>query len=175
MSVAEIIDKPSFLINTRYIPPYNQVLGYGQFSYNANVSLLGSNIATPIPYDTTEIAQFCAYSGSTIDILKAGVWKIGFSIQLDRLAGGTAHTDIWIKKNGVNVPRSGSRIVVQGNNGEVFLYCENILNLNLNDKIQVYFLSSDTNIIAAYFPGSGVAPNDIPAIPSIITTLIQLT
>lgn len=175
MSVAEIIDKPSFLINPRFIPPYNQVLGYGQFSYNTNVPLLGSNVATPLPYDTTEIAQFCSYTGSSINILKAGVWKFAYSLQLDRTAGGTAHTDIWIRKNGINVSRSGSRVVVQGNNGETFLYCEFILSCNINDTIQVYFASTDTNIIASYFPASGTSPNDIPAIPALITTLVQLS
>ena len=175
MSVREIINNTTKLIETKWLPPYNLLLGYGQFSYNANVPLAGANVATPIPYDTTEIAQFCSYTGSSINILKAGVWKFAYSLQLDRLAGGTTHTDIWIKKNGVNVLRSTSRVVVQGNNGETFLYCEYILSCNLNDTIQVYFASADTNIIGAYFAGSGTAPNDIPAVPTIITTLVQLS
>ena len=175
MSVAEIIDKPSLLINPRFIPPYNQVLGYGQFSYNASITVAGANVATPIPYDTTEIAQFCTYSGSTIEVLKAGVWKFAYSIQLDKSGGGTSHVDIWIKINGTNVPRSTSRTTVVGQNGENFVYCEYILSLNLNDKIQVYFSSPDNTMLAQYFAPSGVAPNEIPAVPSIITTLFQLT
>lgn len=150
-------------------------LGYGQFSYNQNLSVSGVNVATPIPYDTTEIAKYCSYSGSNINILKAGVWKFAYSVQLDRSGGGNDHTDIWIKQNGNNVPRSASRVVVQGNNGETFLYCEYILQCNLNDTIQVYFASSDTGIFAAYFASSGSPPNDIPAVPSIITTLVQLS
>jgi len=175
MSVREIINNTTKLIETKWLPPYNQTLGYGQFSYNANVSLAGANVATPIPYDTTEIAQFCSYTGSSINILKAGVWKFAYSLQLDRTGGGTIHTDIWIKKNGVNVPRSTSRIAVQGTNGESLVYCEYILSCNLNDTIQVYFASSDTSVIGAYFAGSGTAPNDIPAVPAIITTLVQLS
>jgi hypothetical protein len=171
MSVREIINNTTKLIETKYLPTY----GYGQFSYNSNVSLLGANVATPIPYDTTEIAQFCSFTSSSINILKAGVWKFAYSVQLDRTAGGTTHTDIWIKKNGINVPRSASRAVVQGANGETIIYCEYILSCNLNDTIQVYFASADTNIVCAYFAGSGTFPNDIPAVPSIITTLVQLS
>lgn len=174
MSVIEIIDKPSYLINTKYIPPYNQVLGYGQFSYNASITVLGANTSTAIPYDTTEISSFCAYSGSTIDILKAGVWKFAYSVQLDKTGGGTSHCDIWIRKNGVNIPSSTSRCVVASQNGETFVYCEYILSLNLNDKIQVMFSSPDSTMTATYFIGTGTPPNDIPAVPSIITTLVQL-
>jgi len=65
------------LIDAKYIPP----LGYGQFSYNADVVVAGSNIATPVPYDTTEIAQFCGFSGS---YLKGGVWKFAYSVEISQ-------------------------------------------------------------------------------------------
>ena len=175
MSVIEIIDKPSFLINKRYVPPYNQVLGYGQFTYNTSITVAGSNTSTPIPYDTTEIAQFCSFSGSTIEILKAGVWKVAYSVQLDKSGGGVSVVDIWIKVNGVNVPRSASRTTVNGQNGENFVFCEYILNLNLYDKIQVYFSSPDNSMTIASFPATGTPPNDIPIVPAIIITLVQLT
>ena len=175
MSVAEIIDKPSFLINPRFIPPYNQLLGYGQFSYNQSITVLGADTTTPIPYDTTEIAQFCSYTGSLINILKAGVWKFSYSIQLDKSGGGTSHCDIWIRVNGINVPRSTSRTTVAGQTGENFVFCEYILSLNLNDTVEVCFSSPDNTMKATYFPSTGTPPNDIPAVPAIITTLIQLT
>ena len=175
MSVIEIIDKPSFLINTKYIPAYSQILGYGQFSNTSSITITGSNIATAIPYDITEISQFCNFSGSTIEILKAGVWKIAYSVQLDKNGGGVSVVDLWIKKNGINIPRSASRTTVNGQNGENFVYCEYILNLNLYDKIQVYFSSPDNTMTITSFPSSGTPPNDIPLTPSIITTLVQLT
>jgi len=175
MSVAEIINKSTNLIYTKHIPAYNEVLGYGQFSYNNDVIVSGANVATPIPYDTTEIAQFCAYSGSTIEVLKAGVWKFAYSVQLDKNGGGTSYVDIWLKKNGVNIDRSSSRATVVGQTGENFVYCEYILQLNLYDKIQVYFTSPDNTMKIAYFPSSGSPPNDVPDVPAIITTCVQLT
>lgn len=150
-------------------------LGYGQFSYNQSVTVNGINIATVIPYDTTEIAKYCSYTGSNINILKSGVWKFAYSVQLDKVGGGTTPVDIWIKINGINSPRSASRTTVAGQNGENFVYCEYILNLNINDTIQVYFASPDNTMTAQYFSSSGIPPNDIPAVPSIITTLIQLS
>ena len=150
-------------------------LGYGQFSYNQNLSVNGVNVATPIPYDTTEIAKYCSYSGSNINILKAGVWKFAYSVQLDKNSGGVDYVDIWIKVNGTNIPRSSSRATIQSQNGEVFVYCEYILSLNLNDTIQVYFASPDDTVLAAYFAPQGTPPNDIPAVPAIISTLVQLS
>jgi hypothetical protein len=171
MSIANIINKSTQLIDTKYIPP----LGYGQFSRNSDMVVSGANVATAVGYDTTEIAQFCAFSGSTIEILKAGVWKFAYSVQLDKTGGGTEYVDIWIKINGSNVPRSSSRTTVQGNNGENFVMCEYILDFNLNDKIQVYFTSPDDTMKLAYFAGTGSVPNEVPAVPSIISTLVQLT
>jgi hypothetical protein len=153
MSIANIINKSTQLIDTKYIPP----LGYGQFSYNADVVVAGANVATPVPYDTTEIAQFCGFSGSTIEVTKAGVWKFAYSVQLDKSGGGVNSVDMWIKINGSNVPRSSSRTTVQGNNGENFVMCEYILDLNLNDKIQVYFTSPDATMKLAYFAKEPIA------------------
>ncbi len=154
-------------------------LGYGQFSYDLSVNVSGSYIATPIPYNTTEIAKYCSYSGSSITILKAGTWKFAYSIQLDKSGGGTTFVDIWIKVNGTNVPRSASRTTVVGQNGENFVYCEYVLSLNLNDTIQVYFSSPDNTMTAASFPaqttGNYAPPNEVPAVPSIISTLVQLS
>lgn len=175
MSVANIVNKNTLLVDTRYIPPYSETLGYGQFSRNSDLVVSGANVATAVGYDTTEIAQFCAYSGSTIEILKAGVWKFAYSIQLDKSSGGTEYVDIWIKINGSNVPRSASRTTVAGQNGENFVMCEYILDLNLYDKIQVYFTSPDNTMKLAYFASGGVAPNDYPTVPAIISTLVQLT
>ena len=175
MSIANIINKSTQLIDTKYVPPYNEVLGYGQFTSNADVVVAGANVATPVPYDTTEIAQFCGFSGSTIEVTKAGIWKFAYSVQLDKSGGGTEYVDIWIKVNGTNVPRSASRTTVAGQSGENFVMCEYILDLNLNDKIQVYFISPNATMKLAYFSGTGTAPNDVPAVPSIISTLVQLT
>ena len=175
MSIANIINKSTQLIDTKYVPPYDEILGYGQFSSTADIVVLGANVATPVPYDTTEIAQFCGFSGSTIEVTKAGVWKFAYSVQLDKSSGGTQYVDIWVKVNGTNVPRSASRTTVAGQAGENFVMCEYILDLNLNDKIQVYFTSPDDTMKLAYFAPSGSAPNEVPAVPSIIATLVQLT
>jgi len=36
MSIANIINKSTQLIDTKYIPPYDEILGYGQFSSTAD-------------------------------------------------------------------------------------------------------------------------------------------
>lgn len=154
-------------------------LGYGQFSYDLSVNVTAAYTATAIPYNTTEIAKYCSYTGTSINILKAGIWKFAYSIQLDKSGGGTSVADFWIKINGTNVPRSASRTTVSGQNGENFVYCEYILSLNLNDTIQVYFSSPDNTMAATAFPaqltGNYAPPNDVPLVPSIISTLVQLS
>lgn len=175
MSVASILG-PNNRIDAMYLPaPYN--LAYGSFSSSQTQLQTGgvANTPTVITYNTVEIASGVALvpgSPSQIRVSNTGVYKFLYSIQLDKSGGGNSVCDIWIRKNGQNVPRSAGQVVVAGQNGETLPCVEYLISLNANDFVEVVFSSSDATMGVTAFPANLVV--GIPAIPSIITNIIQI-
>ena len=146
---------------------------YGSFSFLSTVLVAGSNIPTPIPHTITEIAQNTSLiqplPSTKIQVNETGIYKFSYSIQLSKTGGQSATCDIWIRVNGVDVPRSSGQVVVSGNQGETFPYCEFILQLNTHDYVEVYFRSPNVSMRALYISTIG-----IPVVPSIITNIVRI-
>ncbi len=98
------------------------------------------------------------------------MYKLTYSIQLDKTGGGTSVADMWIAINGTAVPDSASRCVVVGQNGETFPFCEYLIPMSAGQYVEVYFFSPDATMAATSF----VAAPPIPAVPSIITNVVQI-
>lgn len=173
MSNSEIIDySGNKLIYTKYIPPYSLVLGYGQFSSTQTQQINNADVAQAITHNQTEISQFCDISGSKIYVRKAGVWRYAYSVQLFYNSGANnSSCEIFIKVNGNTVARSATRFILS-KNLETLAYTDYILNLNLNDYIEVFFISNNNSMRAYRLPE---VVGQYPEIPSSIITLIQLT
>jgi hypothetical protein len=158
-------------IQRMYLPaPYNA--SYGQFSSTISQTVSGSNTATPLTYNRTDISFGVYYDSSNnsrIYVSSGGVYKCAFSIQLDKTGGGTNVVDIWIAKNGDDVEWTASRATVVGQNGETFVYTEFLVPLSIGDYIEFKFISSDATMTAQSFVSVG-----FPSVPSIIATIIQI-
>lgn len=167
MSAASLLSDTPARLQTNYFPS-----GAGGTFYSTTTQVvLGANTATPITYNQSGIASGCvidALNPSRIITDTTGVYKVSFSIQLDKSGAGVSVCNIWIAKNGIAVPASGCRVSVNGTNGESLPFCEYILPLANNDYVEVYISSPDTTMAATYF--AAAAP--VPEIPSIITNLI---
>jgi len=161
------------IISPQYLPaPYN--IRYGSFGSTDSQTVTGANQATPITHNLTFIANGVDYdpaNPSHIRITADGVYKVSYSVQLDKAGGGISTCDIWIAIDGVNVPTSASRDAVAGNNGESFVMCEYIFQLNSGQYFEVIFASPDDTMTAQHF--AAVAP--YPEVPSIITNVIQIS
>ncbi len=175
MSVAGVLGSNN-RIDAMYLPaPYN--LAYGSFSSSQTQRQTGNvaNTPTPVTYNTVEIAKDVALTaspGSQIQVSNTGVYKLLYSIQLDKTGGGNSTCDIWIRVNGNNVPRSAGQVVVAGQNGETLPCVEYILSLNAGDTVEVVFCSAVATIAITAFPENVVV--GIPSIPSIISNIIQI-
>jgi hypothetical protein len=172
MSRTEFIDPITGYIQNQYIPPWSQTLAYGSFSSTVSQTVLGANTPTAITYNTTEIAQFTSFSGSRIFTSRTGVYRFTYSIQLDKTGLGVNRCEIYIAVNGTPVPRSGGQIVVAGNNGETFPFCEYIIQLTAGQYVEVFFNSSDATMTAQHFPA---VIGQYPEIPSIISNIQQIS
>jgi hypothetical protein len=104
---------------------------------------------------------------SRIFVAQTGIYNFQFSAQLDKTGGSASAVYIWPRINGINLPDSATKIVIDGPNNEIVAAWNFVLVLEANDYFELAWQSSDTNVIIPYVAASG----NIPAIPSIILTV----
>jgi hypothetical protein len=104
---------------------------------------------------------------SKIFVNETGVYNFQFSAQLDKSGGGASAVYIWPRINGVNVPDSNTKMVIDGPNNEVVAAWNFVLVMEAGDYFELAWEAADTNVIIAH----EAASNNRPAIPSIIMTV----
>ena len=104
---------------------------------------------------------------SKIFFNNTGLYNIQFSAQLDKSGGSASAVYFWPRINGVNVPNSATKVVIDGPNAEVVPAWNFLLLLKAGDYFELAWQSSDIDVINAYVAPTG----NIPAIPSIILTI----
>ena len=119
-------------------------------------------------YDSGNGAQFSVQKDTNkIFIGEDGVYNIQFSAQLDNTGGGAIPIYIWIRVNGVNVPYSASKMVVNGPNDEKIAAWNWVLLFKAGDYFELAWSSTSTNAVILAEAASG----SIPEIPSVIVTV----
>jgi len=122
------------------------------FTYNSKVSEFEISRGSPT---------------SKIFINQTGLYNFQFSAQLDKTGGSATDVYIWPRINGVNVPDSATKVVVDGPNNEIVPAWNFVLLMQDGDYFELAWESSDTSvIILADSPAS-----NYPGIPSIIMTV----
>ena len=104
---------------------------------------------------------------SKVYVNDTGLYNFQFSAQLDKTGGSASEVYIWPRVNGVNVPDSATRIVINGPNSEVVPAWNFFLVMQAGDYFELAWQSSDTAVIAPAVSPSG----NIPGIPSVILTV----
>ena len=122
------------------------------FTYNSKVSEFKISRGSPT---------------SKIFINQTGLYNFQFSAQLDKAGGSATDVYIWPRINGVNVPDSATKIVIDGPNNEIISAWNFVLLMQDGDYFELAWESPDTNvIILADSPAS-----NYPGILSIIMTV----
>ena len=146
----------------------HKMFNVGQFQQNSTLS--GSaNVSQSISYDVTDVTYgISLVSGSRITYANAGVYSTTFSAQL--LADAGADTVyMWLKKNGTNVPESATKLTLD-NNKEAVMTINFVTELAANDYLEIAWQSTNGDAVIY----SEAASGNIPAIPSIITSTVQV-
>lgn len=149
---------------------------HGAFISTVNQSQTLSNVPLVFQYDTFGTLDGMTESAGKIYSTNGGSYLITFSIQFARTSGGTATiAEAWIRKNGVDVPATNTRILLpSGGNGEAVMTVPLNLDMNAGDYFEIVMGTPDyTNTIAQAFPARTV-PYVAPAIPSIIVNADQV-
>lgn len=138
---------------------------YGSFSTSGSQAL-GVNTATKITGFAEDDTNRMYLSNNRIYVQETGDYFLQFSAVIVKSNSSAGTADIWIRKNGVNIPKTGTRITVSGQGAEVVMTAGLILDLKVGEYIEFYGSASATNIsVTSYGANTG------PAIPGIIASL----
>lgn len=145
---------------------------FGAFHDTTTQTQTSTNTAKAVTFNATDYSNQVSLGTPTSRVITAvpGYYNFQFSAQLDKASGATASIWIWPKVNGVNITASASKVSIQGTTAESVPAWNFVLPMNANDYFELYWMTDDTNALIKYEAGFGVAPNDVPAIPSIILT-----
>jgi hypothetical protein len=116
-------------------------------------------------------------SDTRLTIDHPGIYSITFSIQFSNTDSSIHDTNVWLRKNGGDVPASDSRFSVTLKHGSVdgnVIGCVNfVLGLTTNDYLELIWATSN---VAAYIHAEAAqtSPFAHPSIPGVICTVVQV-
>jgi hypothetical protein len=122
-------------------------------------------------FDSTDITNGVSISGSAspfntyIKTTNAGVYDIQFSAQVEKTDSGTDEITIWLRKNGIDLTDSATKLTLSGNSTKVVAAWNWFVSSAANDYYQIIWVSADTGMRLYAEP-----INDTPGIPSVIVT-----
>ena len=101
------------------------------------------------------------------------MFNLQFSAQIQDTGGGGSGTDIniWLRKNGVDVTESDTKVSIT-NASKYYVAAWNwVLSMNAGDYLEIMWATNNTAIQLVALPASGGQPS----IPSVIATMTQVT
>lgn len=138
---------------------------YGTFLTQTDQSV-GVNTATVVN-NWIEVDTSRAYlDGNKMYVEETGDYFFQFSAMFIKTNASAGTADMWIRKNGSDIPDSNTRITLSGSNAEVTMTVGFILDLDAGDYLQLVSSASATNILISH-NAAGVGP----AVPGVIATL----
>lgn len=150
-------------------------LAYGSFSSSATQTApLGSPILLfYTDDDVPAVGCSSAITSPYITVVNAGVYKVLTSVQMNKTGGGNAEVDMYPEVDGVPVSNSATKLQIN-NTEESVMTVEWFLQMGAGSRVAIALYTPTTNDIQALAVPAVVGPPAIPAIPSIITTLLRI-
>ena len=150
---------------------------YGAF-YDTTDQSVTSGQVTAMQYNTVDFANGVSIESDVnnkptlIEIDNAGIYNIQFSAQFNRVSGGSsAYLDIWLRKNGTNIPNTSTKIHFANNDTYIVAAWNFLVDVDPGDQFQIMW-TQDATIKMEYEAENLVVP--YPAIPSVILTVTQV-
>ena len=153
---------------------------YGQFQSQTDQTAAAIDAAYAVTYDQSDFLDGVTLSsGSRLTVPDAGVYTVSFSIQFKNTTNGIQDIDIWLRKNGTDVPDTNSRFSIvarkgAGNPSHLIATTPIMVELAANDYVQVMWHVTDTGVSIEHFPAVTAVPGTTPAIPATPSAIVQV-
>jgi hypothetical protein len=106
-----------------------------------------------------------------------GIYSITFSIQFSNTDSAIHNINVWLRKNGVDVPASDSRFSITAKHGSldgnVIGTVNFVLNLTTNDYLELMWSTGNVETYI-HAEAAQTSPFAHPSIPGIICTVVQV-
>jgi len=157
----------------------NGSIGYwGSFWDTTNQTIASTTTAYVIAIGNSDSNndEVSVVSGNRLTVANAGAYRVGISIQLTNDQSQAHDAVLWVRKNGVDVADSASRVTVPsthgGINGHLIVFVELAQKLAAGDYVQFVWHANNTGVKIETLP-AGTTPV-YPQIPSVIVTINQI-
>ena len=151
-------------------------LGYwGAFYDTTDQTNGGATAANLMTFNSSDAQNngVTMVDGSKLTFANAGVYNIQFSAQFVKTDSNNDDVDVWIKKNGTNIPYTNTFATITGNNGKLVTAWNFMIPLDAGDYIQFYWHSDDIDASLQHIDAQ-LNPTR-PDTPSIILTAQMVT
>jgi hypothetical protein len=152
--------------------PFNELLS------NASQTAAAIDIAYALTLDTAEFpGDISIVSSSRITFASGGAYVLSFSIQLESTSSSTEHVDIWLRKNGTDIPASNSRFGIParksaGIPAAMIATTPLTITVAANDYVQIMWCVSNTAVSIKYYPAVAYSAGVTPAIPATPSAIV---
>jgi hypothetical protein len=148
---------------------------YGMFSSNTSQIVDVANTVKVMNFSHIEDNYLMTLDGhENITMLQSGDYKIDLSVVIVTDTNNK-HFNIFPQINGINVPRSNTRVEIENAGTEQVIAVPFILDLDEGDNFRIMYTSDDAGSMTVWTAGSGSGANAIPETPSIIMTIAKIS
>lgn len=153
---------------------------YGQFQSTVDQTAAAIDVAYAITYTQSDFADGVTLSSSSrLTVPSAGIYTVTFSIQFKNTTNAVQDIDIWLRKNGTDIPDTNSRFSIAarkgaGNPSHLIATTSVMVELAANDYIQVMFHVTDVGVSIEHFPAVTYSAGVTPAHPATPSAIVQV-
>ena len=153
---------------------------YGQFQSQTDQTAAAIDQAYAITYDQSDFLDGVTLSsGSRLTVPTEGVYTVTYSLQFKNTTNDVQDIDIWIRKNGIDIPDTNSQFSIAarksaGAPSHLIATTPIMVELAANDYIQLMWHVTNTGVSLEHFPAVAYSAGVTPAIPATPSAIVQV-
>lgn len=153
---------------------------YGQFQSQSDQTAAAIDQAYALTYDQSDFLDGVTLSsGSHLTVPFEGVYNVSYSIQFKNDTNAVQDIDIWLRKNGADVPATNSRFSIPprknvGDPSHLIAVTPIMVELAANDYVQVMWHVTDVGVSIEHYPAVAYSAGVTPAIPATPSAIVQV-
>lgn len=153
---------------------------YGQFQSQTDQTAAAIDQAYAVTYDQSDFLDgITLSSGSRLTVPYEGIYNVIYSLQFKNTTNDVQDIDIWLRRNGTDVPNTNSRFSISarkstGNPSHLIVTTPIMVELAANDYIQLMWHVTDTSVSLEHFPAVAYSAGVTPTIPATPSAIVQV-